>query len=175
MIKNLWKDPVWSKVIAAIIISIGAFLISLTYSLITKLSVKESFIYLWKYQIPLGPTILVLFILYVLISITIYIKKRRSSNEEKLEDLFHKQFNKVIDNENKITYRFNAYIHSLNKFPFISDLRIYCNNHNSETLMNPHKGCNQIGCIHYNMGYNNREIKQNLETYLLGEWEKMNI
>jgi len=172
--KNLWKDPVWSKVISAIIIAVGAFLISLVYSLITELSVKDSILHLWKYEILLGPTILIIIIIYFLISVIKSIIKCKSSKTEKLEDKFHKEFNKIVSIENKTTYRFNAFISSLNDLPFISEFRVYCNNHETEVLMSPSQGCNRQGCFHYNVGYNKFTVKQEIETYLLIEWEKIN-
>ncbi|QOG04820.1 hypothetical protein [Flavobacterium sp. MDT1-60] len=173
MIQNSWKDPVWSKVISAIIISVGAFFISFTYSQLTDLTIKESFLVLWNYKILLGPTIIILILLYLIVSIIKSIRRRKPNNSNKLENIFHKKYSKYVDSENKVTYRFNAYISSYNKFPFISELRVYCNNHNPEALMKPYSGCNRQGCIHLNKGYNETELKQEIETYLLNEWEKM--
>lgn len=174
MIKNLWKDSVWSKVISAIIITIGAFLISLIYSLVTDLSVKESFLYIWNIKTLLGPSILIVILLFLFSSIIRNLGRQQTTKSERNEDIFHKKYNKIIDSENKVTYRFNAYINSYNKFPFISELRVYCNNHQPESLMDKYQGCNRNGCIHYNKGYNESAIVKEIETYLLNEWEKIN-
>ena len=173
MIQNLWKDPVWSKVISAIIISAGAFLISFIYGQITDLTIKESFVDLWNYKILLGPTIIILILMFLIVSIIKLIRRKKPYQSSKLEDIFHKKYNKYIDSENKITYRFNAYVSSYNKFPFVSELRVYCNNHEPESLMKPNSGCNRHNCIHFNKGYNETGLKQEIETYLLNEWEKM--
>ncbi|URM36380.1 hypothetical protein [Flavobacterium anhuiense] len=173
MLKNSWKDPVWSKVISVIIISVGAFLISLIYSQITNLSITESFLFLWNYKISLGSTLLILIVILLIISIIKSTRRTKPDKSQKLEDIFHKKYNKYIDSENKVTYRFNAYISSYNKFPFISELRVYCTNHIPEALMKPNYGCNRQGCIHLNKGYNESQLKQEIETYLLNEWEHM--
>lgn len=173
--KNLWKDAVWSKVISAIIIAVGAFLISFAYSLVTDLSVEESIIYLWKYEILLGPTLLIIIIVYFLISIVKSIIKSKSKpkNIEELEDKFHEKFNKIVSEEDKITYRFNAFVSMYSGLPYISHLKVYCNNHETEVLMSKSRGCNRQGCFNYNISYSESLIKDEIETHLLGEWEKI--
>ena len=173
MIKNLWKDPVWSKVISAIIIGVGFFVISFVYSLITELSVEDSILKLWKYEIFLGPTLLIISIIYILISVIKSITKRKPSKTEKLENIFHEKFNKIVNNEDKTTYRFTASISGLTNYPYISNLKVYCNYHETEVLMTPYQGCNRQGCLHYNVRFNKYALKQEIETHLLNEWEEM--
>lgn len=173
MFKKLWKDPVGSNVIAGIILGIGAFLVAFIYGILTDKPIKDSVLYLWHLDITLGPTLVVVFLLLIVVNIFINLFKYRPTKMERLKELFHNKFNKRIDEENKITYRFNTYIDEYTNYPFISDLRIYCNNHELESLIRKDSGCSRIGCHHSRKGYDDSLIIQELETFLLNEWEKM--
>ncbi len=173
MLKKMWKDPVWSKVISALIITVGGFIISLLYSLITDRTVKESILYLWNIKVALGPLIIISFLLAILTSIIKKVRTKGRTEIQSLESIFHEKYTKIVDNENNLTYRFSAYVGASNKFPYISELRVYCNNHDMEVLLTQYQGCNRPGCKHFGKGYNESILKQNIETYLLGVWEKM--
>jgi len=173
MFDNMWKDPVWSKVISAIIITVGGFIISLIYSLITDLTIKESILYIWNLKVTLGLTLIIIFLFILLISIIKTARSRKPTKIESLETQFHNKYNKIIDDKNNLTYRFNTYVSSIDKFPFISELRVYCNNHDTEVLITEYQGCNRPGCNRFGKGYSKSLLKQEIETYLLGEWEKM--
>lgn len=175
MLNKIRKGTLWESVIATVIasvvLSIGGFLLSFIYSLFTKLTIEQAIYTLWSYQIQLG--YLVAFLIVFLPLTIVLIARKDSSKLEKLESTFHAKYTKIIDRENNVTYRFNAYISEYNKFPFISDLRVYCNNHENESLIDKFKGCNRIDCHVFKGGYNEEGLKKELETYLLGEWEKM--
>lgn len=175
MLKKNWNDPVWSKVISAVIIAIGGFLISLIYSAVTELTLKQSIKYLWHYKIELGPTISIVFLALFILAIIQKFAKKSPSKREKLETKFHQKFKKIDDFSQPITYRFNAYISSLNNFPFISELRVYCTAHNGrENLMTTYGGCPDRNCRNHGKTYSESLLKTQIETDLLQEWENMN-
>jgi hypothetical protein len=176
MFKKIWSDPVWSKVISAIIIAGGSFLISIIYSLNTELNLKQSSAFLWNHQIKLGPTIVVIICGLLILALIQSITQKSPSKREKLESKFHQKFRKIEDSVDPITYRFNAYISSYTNFPFISELRVYCTAHNDgEKLMSSHSGCPNPNCSKYRISFDQNYLKTHIETSLLKEWEIMNI
>ena len=176
MFKKIWSDPVWSKVISAIIIAVGSFLISIIYSVSTKLTLKQSFTFLWDYQIKLGPTIIVIIFGLLILALIQNITQKGPSKIEKLESKFHQKFRKIDDSADSITYRFNAYISSYTNFPFISELRVYCTAHNDgEKLMSFYSGCPDPNCSKHRISFDQKFLKTQIETNLLREWENMNI
>lgn len=175
MLKKIWKDPVVASVIGTLISSFILLVIAVIYSLITDKSIKDSTLFLWNLDIKLGWTILVLFFLILLVAFLKKIRTNSDNRNDKLEDLFHKKFNKITDENNKVTYRFNAYIDDLDNYPFISDLRIYCENHGNSSLMSQTTGCNKQGCNHFNKGYNHNQIKKEIESSLLEKWDDMKV
>lgn len=68
--QKIWKDPVWSKVIAALLIGIGTVILSYIYSIISNISFQESFIAFWKTNIQLW--VIALFIIIYIFIATIY-------------------------------------------------------------------------------------------------------
>ncbi|GEM_PF-910009 len=173
MFKRIWKDPVWSGVISAAIITTFGFMVMFIYSLVTDKPVKDSILYLWNLKINLGSTLVVVFSLAIVVRIIVNLLKSKPSKKQRLEKIFHNKFNKIVDEENKITYRFNAYIDEFTNYPFISDLRIYCNEHESESLISHIDGCRRPGCNKLRKGYDERFIKPEIETSLLKIWEDM--
>ena len=175
MFKKIWSDPVWSKVISAIIIAVGSFLISIIYSVSTELTLKQSSTFLWNYQIKLGPTIIVIILGLLILALIQNITQKSPSKIEKLKSKFHQKFRKIDDSADPITYRFNAYISSYTNFPFISELRVYCTAHNDgEKLMSSHSGCPIPNCSKHRMSFDQNSLKTQIETSLLKEWEIMN-
>ena len=175
MFKKIWSDAVWSKVISAVIIAIGGFIISLIYSLTTKLTLEQSIKYFWHYKVELGPIISIFFIIILITSIIQKILKKSPSKREKLESKFHQKFRKFDDSSVPVRYRFNAYISSYTNFPFISELRVYCNAHNGrESLMSQYNGCPDRKCVNHGKAYSEIDLKTQIETDLLREWENMN-
>ncbi len=176
MFKKIWSDPVWSKVISAIIIAIGGFIISVIYSVITELTLEQSIKYLWNYKIELGPTISIVFMVLFIFAIIQKFVKKNPSKREKLETKFHEKFRKFEDSLEPITYRFNAYISNYTNFPFISELRVYCTAHDGrERLMNTYDGCPDRNCINHKKTYSERLLINDIETNLLKIWENMNF
>lgn len=173
MLKKIWNDPVGSAVIGAIITPIILSLFPFIYSLITDKPVKESIFYLWNLEIKLGYTLVVICSLIIVLNLILKLRKQKPSKIERLSQDFHNKFQKIVDEENKITYRFNAYISSYTGYPFISDLRIYCTNHDSESLFVEHGGCRRAECKNYGKGYDESIVKEEIETSLLKAWEDM--
>ena len=172
--KKIWTDPVWSKVIATMIIAVGYFILGVIYSLITDKTLEESLKYLWSFLVPIGPTFLVIIILLLITALIQRILKKQPSKLEKLEALFHKENTERVDSLSGVTFRYNARISSSTKYPFITDLRVYCtgNNHPKQ-LMKKNSGCSVNGCQNQGRGYNEYGLKTQIETDLLQVWDEM--
>ena len=174
MMKKVWTDPVWSKVIASTIITVGFFILSIIYSLLTDKTVEESLNYFWSYHVPLGPTILGVIVILLLIATVQRLIKKQPSRIERLEKRFQQENTEMVDGSVGVTCRYNAYISSYTNYPFISDLRLYCtgNNH-PQQLMTQHSGCPIPSCRNNGQGYNEHNLKTTIETYLLQVWDRM--
>lgn len=80
IIRQLWIDPVWSKVISAGIIALIVFLYSLLQTLLKDVSLTRVFIDTINYKIELWKFFLIVF--FVLILFAIYYKWRERKNKK---------------------------------------------------------------------------------------------
>jgi hypothetical protein len=175
MLKKVWSDPVWSKVISAVILAVGGFIITVIYSATTKLPLEQSIKYLWQYKIELGTTIVGIILILLVLAIIQKIAEKSPTKSEKMASKFHQKYKKFDEPTLPITYRFNAYISTLTNFPFISELRVYCTNHNGrESLMTSYNGCPDQNCTNHRQTFSESLLKSQIETDLLKEWENMN-
>jgi hypothetical protein len=172
MLKKIWSDSVWSKVISAVILAVGGFIIIVIYSAITKLSLEQSIEYLWQYKIELGPTIIGIILILLVLAIIKKIAEISPSKRDKMASKFHQKYKKFDEHILPITYRFNAYIKSLTNFPFISELLVYCTDHNGiESLMTSYNGCPDRNSTNHRKTFSESLLKSQIETDLLKQWE----
>lgn len=169
MLKKIWKDPVGASVISGVIL----FLLPPIYSLVNGKPVKDSALFLWNLDIKLGPTVIVFFLFLIIVLIVRKFITNPVNSIEELTKSFCKKWTKITDEENKVTFRFNTFISSMSGYPFITDLRLYCINHKTESLISNTNGCNKKGCINFQNRYDKGGITQEIETLLLTEWEKI--
>lgn len=79
MFKKIWNDPVWSKVISAVIIGLAVYL----YSIISRFPISE----IWKKVVIYKSWIIVLIVIFLLISRLIYVRIRK--NQRNVFSSFH--------------------------------------------------------------------------------------
>ncbi|WP_312766333.1 hypothetical protein [Epilithonimonas sp.] len=80
-LKKIWKDPVWSKIIAALILSILTLIYNYLQSVIKKESFYKTLSNFWNSKFELWQITLVFFIIILLIYISIKKRKRNKTEE----------------------------------------------------------------------------------------------
>lgn len=68
-LKYAWKDPVWSKVIATVIVAFGSVLITAIKSLISNVPFRTAFLNLLNYKISFWIVLLALFVIILSIAL----------------------------------------------------------------------------------------------------------
>lgn len=79
MIKKIWNDPVWSKVISAVIIAIGTIVITTIFAKVNNTSFTEAWNRFWTFKIELWCLALVGIIIFLFLILI----KRKSNKERK--------------------------------------------------------------------------------------------
>jgi hypothetical protein len=75
---DFWKDPVWSKVIAAGVIAVITALISLIKSLLNQTDFQSSLFSIWSVRIELWKIIIFIFLFYAIYYSYLEIKNKRN-------------------------------------------------------------------------------------------------
>ena len=78
MIKKIWNDPVWSKVISAAIIAIGTIIITTISAKVNNMSFTEAWGKFWALKIELWCLTLVVMALFLLF---VFIKKNKKERK----------------------------------------------------------------------------------------------
>jgi len=166
MIKRIWKDPVWSKVIAVGIIGF----ISLIYAKIKSASSDISFIDALKgiLDIKISVVYTLAIILGFLILRRFFIKKEGyySTTQEKL-----RKFNKTTDPNTGILFKWGVYFDY--ETPFIADLTAFCTKHNGPPIRFIDNRCPIQGCENSRNRIDNYAVKNFIESDLIDRWEKI--
>ena len=165
MIKKIWKDPVWSKVIAVGIIA----LISLIYAKIKSVSDEISFVDALKSLLDIK--ISVVYAIGIIIAFLILrrlFKKKDGYYSAKQEKL--RQFNKTTDPNTGIQFKWGVYFDY--DTPFIGDLTAFCTKHDGPPIRFMNDRCPIQGCENSNNRIDNYAVKNFIESDLIDRWEK---
>lgn len=90
-IKKIWHDPVWSKVIAFIIIAILTLLYTTTKTLLDGKSFSENLLQLLDFSIPIKYIFIIAFILFLF---WLFIRTRKPSTKEYKDE--HREIDKKL-------------------------------------------------------------------------------
>ena len=167
---------VWNKVVAAGLITGLGFLISFIYSLFTDQSFTALFTQIIFYKIPFWIIFITFFVMIILIGIynakpaKIKLSSEEKSLQEKKKE-FIKFYNKLIDEDNQITFRFTTYFHSTSGLPQIYNFKVYCNKHPVPVEFYG-SNCSDRGCENSRIHMNMAIAQRNAESQLLYYWEK---
>lgn len=168
MIKKIWNDPVGSKIIASSILGLLGLIGIAIKSNYDEKSFYETFIWLVKFPIPLFYIVLSLIIIFIIYKIAKRKKNYYSPKQRKL-----REFNSSIDNEAGIKSEWTVYFYNNGK-PFITDLEFFCLLHDEVPIRFFGNRCSHIGCKNSVLEFNEYEIKNHLESFVLNEWNKLN-
>lgn len=169
MIKKIWQDPVWSKVIAVGIIgfvSVGyAKFISLTKSITFKEAVNEIFNFKIKLTYIIGGLIIYWICLWLYRKLFLN-KDNYNKKQKKL-----REYNKLNDRNAGILYKWEVYFDD--ETPIIGELKAFCTKHGEPPLRFMDSRCPQRGCVNYNHPIDMYRVENFIESDLINAWEKM--
>jgi len=170
MIKKIWTDPVWSKVIAVGIVA----LITLGY---TKfLSVSEELTFKAAFAKILEIKVAVFYVIVALIAYWIIswffrkiFKKEKAYYTVKQEKL--RTYNKTTDPNTGILFKWGVYFDY--DTPFIADLTAFCTKHGETPIRFMGDSCPMQGCENSRQRIDNYAVKNFIESNLIDRWEKI--
>jgi hypothetical protein len=170
MIKKIWTDPVWSKVISVGII--GLLTLGYTKFLIVteKVTFKEAFEKTLEIKIELVYIFLALVAYWILKYFHRKIfKKEKSSYSVKQQKL--RLFNNNTDHNIGILFRWG--VHFDYDTPFISDLTAFCTKHGETPIRFISNRCPFNDCTNSHNRIDEYAIKNFIESDLIERWEKI--
>lgn len=91
MFKKIWTDPVWSKVISALILSGLGYIAIIMYSWYQSISIIAAWDYVKPYIVPV---LLIFAIIYIPIQIYLYYKNKKQAEINRLET--HKKIKRIF-------------------------------------------------------------------------------
>jgi hypothetical protein len=159
------EDPVWSKVIAFLIISLLTVLYGFIKSRVEGIALTVAFNELFAIKIRVVYVVLAL-IIYLIVK-PLFSRKGKSLTKQQKE--FIKSYYS-LHNANGIRFKFNVYFED--DIPFVKDLTLYCTKHEIPVrfLDNscPQHDCQNHGIMpsqDYNVNY--------IESILCAAWDKI--
>jgi hypothetical protein len=167
MFKRIWKDPVWSKVIAGVLLAVGSLIYALIKSSVANISVKTTLQGL--FEINIRVLYILLIILFWLIIRAIFWQNGSYLTRKKRKFLRHVRGSLDDDGTGLIfkwTNRFNG------DKPVISDLKAYCNLHDKVPFNLVNARCPASSCPNSVHGIDFEKTLAVLESYLVEAWEK---
>ena len=166
MIKKIWKDPVWSKVIAAIIFAV----ISLIYAKIKSVVLDISFKVALKQLLDIKISVV-----YVICLIIAYLilyqlfKKNRGYYSKKQEQL--RQYNKSLDTEAGLQFRWTVYFDG--DTPYIDDISMFCTKHGDIPVRFMKNKCHIRDCQNSIRPIDEHALQNIIESDLIARWDKI--
>jgi hypothetical protein len=169
MVKKIWADPVWSKVISVGIIG----LISVAYTKFISVTENISYNEAVKKIIEIKISVF-----YVLIAILIYLilnwlVKKLLKKEKGIYTLKQEQlriYNKTTDVKTGILFKWCVSFD--NETPFITELTPFCTKHGETPIRFLGECCPMEGCKN-SRGIDKYVVKNLIESDLIDRWEKI--
>jgi hypothetical protein len=168
MLKKIWTDPVWSKVISVGIIGVISLIYALIKSHTDDITVRQVYEGLLLLKVKVIYVIGVIVLFYVVKRLTR--KKSESYYNTKQQKL--RTFNKLTDPNSGIMFRWGVYF-DYDK-PFISDLEAFCTKHEGAPMRFVRSYCPVNGCQNSRQGIDFNLVKNHIESILINEWDKFN-
>ncbi len=170
MIKKIWTDPVWSKVISVGIIGLLTLGYTKFLSVTENVTFKEAFEKILEIKIE---------VVYVFLApVTYWILKyfyRKIFKKEKAYYSIKQQklrsFNKTIDPSTGILFRWGVYFDY--DTPFISDLTAFCTKHGETPIRFISNRCPFNDCTNSHNRIDEYAVKNFIESDLIDRWEKI--
>lgn len=166
MIQKLWKDPVWSKVIAVGILGIISLIYAKIISTTEEITFSQAYQRIFDIKIRL---IYIIGIILLLIILKRIFKKEKSYYSSKQKKL--REFNNSKDPNTDILFRWEVYFDY--NTPFISKLNAFCTKHEGPSIRFINDRCSIQGCENSRNRIDLHMVKNLIESDLIDRWEKM--
>jgi hypothetical protein len=170
MIKKIWTDPVWSKVIAVGIVALITLGYTKFLSISEEVSFKEAFDRILEIKIS---------VFFVLVAITIYsiaslalkrnFRKNNSIYTRQQQKL--REFNKSADTKAGLLFKWDVFFDY--QTPFIADLTVFCTKHGQAPIRFMGDSCSVQGCENSRHRIDKYALKNLIESELIDRWEKI--
>ena len=170
MLKKIWTDPVWSKVISVGIIGVLTLCYTKFLSVTEKLTFNEAFNKTLEIKVA---------VIYVFLAIVVYwvlkfiyrkiFKKEKAYYSAKQQKL--RPFNKTTDPNTGILFRWGVYFDY--DTPFIADLTAFCTKHGETPIRFINNRCPFNDCANSHNRIDEYAVKNLIESDLIERWEKM--
>jgi hypothetical protein len=167
MIKKIWKDPVWSKVIAGVTLITISFIYVIIKSITSDISFQEAFQGLVNTKIRVVYVLALIFLYLILRQI---FKKKYgfyAKNQKKLL----RQFNKHQDTEAGLQYKW--IVHFAGDTPSISNFTVFCTKHGEIPIKFFVDRCPVPECENSKKSFDILGVKNNFESVLIEKWDKL--
>ena len=170
MIKKIWTDPVWSKVISVGIIGLLTLSYTKFISVTEKLTYKEAFNKILEIKVEVVYVGLVVLIYWLIKSFSKKIfKKEKSFYSSKQQNL--RSHNKLTDPHTGILFRWGVYFDY--NTPFIADLTAFCTKHGPTPIRFIHNRCPYKDCTNSHKAIDDYAVKNFIESDLINKWENL--
>ena len=170
MIKKIWADPVWSKVIAVGIVALLTLGYTKFLSVSEELTFKEAFDKILEIKIA---------IFYVLVAIIVYwigsliLKRifRKNSGFYTKQQQKLREFNKMEVTATVLLFKWDVFFDY--QTPFIADLTVFCTKHGQPPIRFMGDRCSIQGCENSRQQINKYALKNLIESDLIDRCEKL--
>ena len=170
MIKKIWSDPVWSKVISVGIIGLLTLGYTNFLSVTENVTLKEAFNKILEIKIEVIYVFLTL-VTYWILKLTYrkIFKKGKSYYSSKQQKL--RSYNKTTDPKTGILFKWVVFFDY--NVPFISDLTAFCTKHGDTPIRFIGDCCPVQGCENSRQIIDTHVVKNLIESDLIYRWEKI--
>lgn len=172
MLKKIWSDSVWSKVIASAIIGIAIIIYSKIESITNNISFSESFGKIVDIKVSIVYVIGFLLTFLIINSVVkkLYPKNKSHYNKKQLK---LKEFNRIRDDEQGLLYKWRVYFKS-NGEPAIIDATGFCTKHSDAPIKLINGNCPMRDCENSRIHLDEYRTENHIESLVLNEWDKIN-
>lgn len=170
MIKKIWTDPVWSKVISVGILAVITFSYTKFLSVSENVTIKEAFHKILEIKV----SVLIVVVAIIIYWITFWTYKKifpKNSNiyTKKQQEL--RKHDKSIDSEAGLIFKWTVFFDY--QTPFIADLTIFCTKHGQPPIRFTGERCSLRGCENSRQPINKYALKNLIESDLIDKWDKL--
>lgn len=170
MIKKIWSDPVWSKVISIGIIGLLTLVYTKFLSVTEKVTFNEAVNKILEIKIEVIYVFLALVTYWVLkFAYRKIFKKEKAVYSSKQQKL--RSCNKKTDSNTGILFKWGVFFDY--DTPFISDLTAYCTKHGETPIRFTGVSCPIKGCENSRHRLDKYAVKNLIESDLIDKWEKI--
>lgn len=164
---KIWKDAVWSKVIASSIIG-SAIIIWSYFNVEQAKTILKDII---SFKVDLLNVIILIVIFYVIHRLIKYFKLKKPTQKELyIENL--KRFNSMDNSKGTLHYTWQVGFSEYTQKPFAYNITCFCKFH--EFPLRFKYNCNDTKCENNKFYVSESELKNWIESALYDDWRRLN-